>query len=180
MSRGNYDDSAAGMVARMDAVIQKNGASVSAGMSAMDGGHSYIPLNQLVDADEETDQELAQFEEQVRLETLRRLLMYLCQDGLQPLAVLKCFYAVLKAVRPDLLGGMSLEDIAVLSGDSGRATPMERIKRIYEKPLKAAGMKGTKAPHQKNASTAEKCSAAQKGNRNRRNGARKKARRRDG
>jgi hypothetical protein len=74
-----------------------------------------------------------------------------------------------KALRPQLVGGMSLEDIAVLSGDGGgRATPCDRIQRLYNERVAAAGARACRVHFQKTAGVVEKYREAQAGNANRR------------
>jgi hypothetical protein len=81
-------------------------------------------------------------------------------------------YATLKAVRPDLLHDMSMEDIAVLCGDKGRATVSARVQVVYSK--KVAKMRANaKASCQKSASGRAAMAAAAKGNTNRATGARR-------
>ena len=78
-------------------------------------------------------------------------------------------FAVAKALRAELLAGMSLADIAVLCGDGGgRATPSNRGKRLVNRPIEENTQRPAQLHYQKNASTIEKYRAAQKGNHNRR------------
>jgi hypothetical protein len=63
---------------------------------------------------------------------------------------------------------MSLDDIAVLCGDAGKATVSARIKRVFNRKLEAQGMLGCFAHFQKSPEAVEKYRAAQRGNTNRR------------
>jgi hypothetical protein len=88
--------------------------------------------------------------------------------------------ALLKTLRPSLLTVMerrngqdvpvmmSLDDIAVLCGDAGKATVSARIKRVFNRKLEAQGMLGCFAHFQKSPEAVEKYRAAQRGNTNRR------------
>lgn len=88
--------------------------------------------------------------------------------------------ALLKTLRPALLTVMerrnghdvpvmmSLDDIAVLCGDAGKATVSARIKRVFNRKLEAQGMLGCFAHFQKSPEAVEKYRAAQLGNTNRR------------
>ena len=81
--------------------------------------------------------------------------------------------AVVKAIRPKLTLNMSCAQLAVLCDDGkgrtsdGRATQSARIKRLYEEPIRKAGMRGCKAPFQKDQSAVAAYSHAQQGNQNR-------------
>lgn len=82
-------------------------------------------------------------------------------------------YCLAKALRPHLIAHMPLADIARLSGDlGGRATPTNRIKRLYNRRLEAAEAKGSYIWFQKSASAVAAMSAAQRGNSNRKRTAR--------
>jgi len=107
-----------------------------------------------------------------RLQGWRAFIHLLTVDGIHPLLVLRNFYAAVKATRPEILHDMSMEDIAILCGDGGRATVSARIKRIYNRRLEKVGDMG-RAPCQKSGEASIVFSQAQKGNKNRREGARK-------
>jgi hypothetical protein len=81
-------------------------------------------------------------------------------------------YGLAKALRPDLLGGMSLADIAVLCGDKGRATPQARIKRQVTDLMAEFFGRPQRVHFQKGVGASRACAAAQAGNRNRRRAAR--------
>jgi hypothetical protein len=76
-------------------------------------------------------------------------------------------FAIVKALRPALIGSMSLDEIAVLCGDAGKATVSARVKRLFSRRLAAQGMLGTFAHFQKSPEAVEKYRAAQIGNHNR-------------
>lgn len=109
----------------------------------------------------------------VRRQTFRGMLEFIFQSGPEPLQVLRHVFAMTKAVRPDLLGDMSLEDISIICADGGRATVSARIQRIYNGTLTKAGMKDARASFQKTGNFSE----PQKGNQNR--AGRKKSKARD-
>jgi hypothetical protein len=120
-------------------------------------------------------------EREIDLETVRTMLVELVKlmasEGHDWRRVTSMAYCIAKALRPSIIAGMSLEDIALLSGDDGgRATPQHRIKRMFNERVQTAGFKGCRVHFQKSASVVEKYRAAQQGNTNRAAGARKKKR----
>lgn len=74
-------------------------------------------------------------------------------------------YALAKALRPELIAGMSLDEISTLSGDRGRATPQNRIKRIFRDAVEAAGHRGIHTHFQKSSSASEAARVAALGRR---------------
>jgi hypothetical protein len=100
-------------------------------------------------------------------ESLRSLALLLVSQGTRPRHITGVVYCLAKTLKPELIASMSLETIAVLSGDKGRATPQARCNRIYTLLLEQAGARATRYHHQKSATTAERCRAAQMGNSNR-------------
>ena len=94
------------------------------------------------------------------------MLDYFFADGPHPVKIVK-------AIRPKLTLNMSCAQLAVLCGDGngrssdGRATQSARIKRLYEEPIRKAGMHGCKATFQKDESAVAAYSHAQLGNQNR-------------
>ncbi|CAN5460444.1 hypothetical protein BH20VER3_BH20VER3_00730 [soil metagenome] len=111
------------------------------------------------------------WEERVR--GMTGMLDYIFADGPHPLAVARRLYAIAKAIRPQCILQMSCAQLAVLCDDGkgrssdGRATVSARIKRLYEEPLRRAGMHGSKAPYQKTESASAKYRESAQGNRNR-------------
>jgi hypothetical protein len=101
------------------------------------------------------------------------LLDYLYADGPHPLVVYRRVSAIVKAVRPKLALNMSCAQLAVLCDDGkghssdGRGTQSARIKRLYEEPIRKAGMHGYKAAFQKDEEAGASYSQAQRGNQNR-------------
>ena len=107
--------------------------------------------------------------------TIASLVRLLVAEGSTWRLVTSTAFCLAKALRPHLIADMSLEDIARLSGDlGGRATPSDRIKRLYNRRLEAAGAKGSFVHFQKSASAVAAMTAAQKGNTNRRRSRSKK------
>lgn len=98
---------------------------------------------------------------------------YIFADGPHPLAASRRLYAITKAIRPKCLLDMTCEQIAVLCDDGkgrtsdGRATVSARIKRLFELPLKKAGMRGHKSSFQKTESAVEKYKESARNNQNR-------------
>ena len=98
------------------------------------------------------------------------------KHGCEAMPVLRMLYVVAKSLREDLIGGMSLESLAVLSGDGGRATVSARIIRDYNNFIESDEGKAVKAYFQKTTTVCEKYRKAQKGNKNRIEGAKKQKR----
>lgn len=100
--------------------------------------------------------------------TLGGLIRFVLVEGLRWKAAVAVVYCLAKALRPELIGHMSLEDVARLSGDlGGRATPSARIRRIYNARVSAAGMLASHASFQKSEEACRRYAAAQLGNGNR-------------
>ena len=101
-------------------------------------------------------------------QTLIRFVELLASEGKTWRNLVAVAYGLAKAFRPMLIAGMSLHDIAILSGDEGgRATPCDRIKRLVNRRIASAGAKGCNVHFQKSPETVKKYSAAQMGNTNR-------------
>jgi hypothetical protein len=151
---------------KMDAVVRKYAESLWA--SDQDGGHT--PLDALMAKEEMGTRGSAMTEEEVyrvRCEAYVWLLDFFFADGPNPLCVIRRVLSLVKAIKPELIGDMSCEDVAVLCDDTGRATVSARIKRIYTRFLEGHGAKVTKARFQKSDDAVRRYRAAQKGNRNR-------------
>lgn len=89
-------------------------------------------------------------------------------EGMEWKKAVAAHMVIMKALRPQLIGQMSLEEIAVLCGDKGKATVSARGKRLFNARLEAMGMRGTHAHYQKSPEAVEKYRKAQMGNSNRR------------
>lgn len=90
------------------------------------------------------------------------------EEGMDWKRAVSAHLVIVKALRPELIGQMSLEEIAVLCGDKGKATVSARAKRIFSRRLAEAGSAGTHAHFQKSPEAVAKYRAAQMGNTNRR------------
>lgn len=100
--------------------------------------------------------------------TISEIVKFAISQGANWKALVAVAYCMAKSFHPHLLAGMSLEHIAVLSGDEGgRATPSDRARRLYNRRVAESGAKATSVPFQKSASTVLKYAAAQQGNHNR-------------
>jgi hypothetical protein len=155
------------MIRAIDEVVQKNGAALPA--------MEYTPLHALMAIEDgELEGDEAEIRREERLAAFRALLDFFFQGGCEPLNVLRNVFAVAKAVRPGLLGDMSMDDIAVICADGGKATVSARIHRVYNGTLEAAGSTA-RASCQKGGAY----SAAQMGNGNRK-AKRRKATRKGG
>lgn len=155
------DDDAADLAEALDAVIHRY-----QGEGIVHAAAARSPLEELI-AKEDAGAGNADWEWQVRCETFNRLLAWFYADGRHPLQVLRRVYGVTKALAPQLLGDMPLDDLALLCGDGGKATVSARIRRIYNHLLEKSGQRNVQAFFQKNARTLAKYSLAQRGNRNR-------------
>jgi len=102
-----------------------------------------------------------------RHEVIGAMLDFFCADGVHPGWVLRRVFAVLKAVRPQLLGDMSLEEMGNLFGET-RAAQSWRIKKMFTDYQRGKGAKSFKAAFQKSEAAVGSYSRAQKGNTNRR------------
>jgi hypothetical protein len=100
-------------------------------------------------------------------ETIGKMIELLTSEGHRWRSVVAMCYALAKALRPHLIGGMSLADVAVLGGDGGRATPCARVRRIYNKRVEQSGAKAPLVYYQKTKGAAAAYAEAQAGNRNR-------------
>ncbi len=100
-------------------------------------------------------------------QTISAIIALLVSEAPRWKTVVACSFAMAKAYHSHLLAGMSLDDIATLCGDKGRATPSDRIKRLHNRRVEAAGAKATHVAFQKSETTVRKYSAAQLGNSNR-------------
>jgi len=101
-------------------------------------------------------------------ETIAALISFIVSEGKSWRIVTAVAYCIAKSLRPNLLAGMSLEDIATLSGDTGgRATPSARAKRLISRRMAEAGAKATHVHFQKSSETVKKYAVAQLGNHNR-------------
>lgn len=156
---------------QIDGVLYKAGITAN-GYAAT----THTPLDALLANESADDEDLAAARNEGRNEAMGKLLEYFFSEGPEPLALLRRMYAVAKAVRPHLLADMSLEDIALLSGDGGRATVSARIGRVYNLFIEQRGGGKVKAAFQKSATACGKYSEVQKGNKNRKIGAMKAAR----
>lgn len=110
-------------------------------------------------------------------QTLVGLVEFMASEGHTWRHLTAVAYCVAKALRPSLIAGMSLHDIAILSGDEGgRATPSDRGKRLFNRRLEKAGFKGCWTHYQKSPEVTEKYREAQMGNHNRQKAAKAKKR----
>ncbi len=123
------------------------------------------PLHDLVEAEEEVPEN----EFAIRLEGQNATLDYIFADGPDPRCVVQRAFALARVRRSELLLNMSLEELGLLIGET-RAAQSWRIKKIFSKVLKQAGMKGFKLSWQKSEESVAKYSEAAKGNTNRRGG----------
>jgi len=100
--------------------------------------------------------------------SFNQLCRFWVEDGFDWKRAMSAHFVIIKSLRPELIGQMSLDDMAVLCGDKGKATVSARVKRIFSRRLENMGMRGTHAHFQKSPAAVEKYRAAQMGNSNRR------------
>lgn len=167
---------AADVQSRMDSIIYKNADAIAGGAQAHAGR---TPLDELLSKEAgsaDGDEGSAVDMEYARQEIFHGLLGFFFADGCEPINVVRRVYSVVKAVRPDLIGDMSLEDMAVLLADGGRATVSARIKRVYNCLLddNSEHSGKSRAWFQKSETARAAYQAVQQGNSNRSKGRRKK------
>ena len=127
------------------------------------------PLTELIAAEEQA----AAAAGLGRGDVLKRMLQFFYADGQHPGAVVRRVFAVAKAIDPDLLGHMTLEDVGEMLGET-KAAQSWRVKKIFSGYQKQAGARGFKASFQKSEDACVAMSRAQRGNKNR-SGKRKNA-----
>ena len=127
---------------------------------------TYTPLSALLACEDGSDEDARQ----ARSEVLGMLIDYAMQDGAHPAKVMKNFYAIVHALRPQALPGeWTCKDFGDLFGET-KAAHSWRVKKLFDRRLKERGARPIKARFQKPASATPKYAAAQKGNSNRRHG----------
>jgi hypothetical protein len=151
---------------RMDAAVRKYADALWT--SDQDGGHT--PLDALMRKEEESARVAGLDEEEIfriRCEAYVWLLDFFFADGPNPLEVIRRVLSTVKAIKPELIGDMSCEDLAILCDDTGRATVSARVKRVYSRFLVEHGATVTKARFQKSDAAVARYRQAQMGNKNR-------------
>lgn len=121
---------------------------------------THTPLDDLIAAEERAEMEGG------RGDTLAQMLRFFYADGMHPGCVLRRVFAVAKAIKPELVGDMSLEELALMFGET-KAAQSWRIKKIFSDYQRQAGVKGFKASFQKSEAAVAAYSRAQRGNKNR-------------
>ncbi len=120
------------------------------------------PLSELLTS------ELVDTEQDMRasVETFLRFIDFCGQDGPHPAAVLKNFYAVVHAIRPQALGQafgkMTCADYAMLFGET-RAAHSWRVKKIFSRFVKSRNAAAGKAGFQKSATATRTFARIRKG-----------------
>lgn len=99
---------------------------------------------------------------------------FVMKHGTDALSTLRMLYVVVKALKEELIGGMSLHSLAALSCDKGRQTTSARVLRDYNRFVEGDSGVIVKAPYQKSEKTVQKYREAQKGNKNRIKGRRRR------
>jgi hypothetical protein len=154
-----------------DMALVRLGDSQVTGLAAYDQA-SRTPLDALMAAEEGEGADV----DGIRLQTYRRLIAFFFRHGPRPVSVAKNVWAVAAHFHPQLLrGGPTLEAVAREFGET-RAAASARGKKVINQTIDAAnGRPGSyRAPHQKSAETVERSREAARGNRNRKEAARRK------
>lgn len=121
---------------------------------------NHTPLDALIEADERCQ------EQEGLGSVLQRMMLFFFADGAHPGVVLRRVYAVAKAIEPAMINHMSLEELALMFGET-KAAQSWRLKRIFSDYQRHSGLKGFKARFQKSESARAAYSRAQRGNKNR-------------
>lgn len=133
------------------------------GFEAVD---TVTPVDAIEPEEDSTDQQ------KVRDEAFRKLLGYFFEDGPHPGVVMRRVYATAWALAPEMIGHMSQRDLAKLFDETPAAVSW-RVKKMFDGYLAAAGMRGRLAG-QKSDSARASYSRAQRGNKNRKCGKRRR------
>lgn len=150
--------------ARIASVLARKAAQL--GYEAGPSVTTYTPLSALLASEEDADED----ERQARSQVLGMLIDFTMQDGAHPAKVMKNFFALVHALRPQALPGKwTCQDFADLFGET-KAAHSWRVKQLFGPRLEARGARPIKARFQKAASSTPNYSKAQQGNRNRRHG----------
>ena len=150
--------------ARIESVLARKAHQL--GYDAGASVTTYTPLSALLASEEASDEDARQ----ARSEVLGMLIDYALQDVAHPAKVMKNFYAIIHALRPQALPGeWTCKDFGDLFGET-KAAHSWRVKKLFERRLKERGARPIKARFQKIAGASLKYSAAQQGNTNRRHG----------
>lgn len=135
----------------------------------------YISLAQALRVDIDTGQNFGESDIQERLDAFRAFLAYISQEGRASLGEqFKNYCAIVRKVRPDLLGNMSQTDLSKLLGETKAAVSAREI-RVVEGLARHAGVQGFQfLGGSKSPETRRRSAQAAKGNTNRRTGAQRK------
>ncbi len=157
-SAGGRGRGAGEVAVRLENVMRKVWSS--GGVDERGDGHVSLKGLLEVEGDSEWDG--------VRQAVFGELVRVFYEDGNGALPVVRRVYAIAKALRPSLICRMSLENMAWLCADGGRATQSARVKRVYNWLVGLWCTSGqVRASFQKSASASERYRAAQMGNQNR-------------
>lgn len=105
---------------------------------------TYTPLAALLSREEGDDEEAMR----IKIETFNRFIDYCMQNGPHPGAVMRNFYALVHALRPEAALNMTCKEHAMLFGQT-KAAHSWRVKQIFTGYLKESGAKAFKAGFQK-------------------------------
>ncbi|MDF3058529.1 MAG: hypothetical protein K0R17_2744 [Rariglobus sp.] len=112
---------------------------------------NYTPLSALLAAEDgEDDEELMR----ARMEVFNRFIDFCVQDGAHPGAVMRNFYAIVHALRPEALRDLTCEEYGKLFGETKQAHSW-RVKQIFSGYMRKQGAGGFKARFQKSETAVE-------------------------
>jgi len=136
------------------------------------GVAGYISIGDLISRDLDSGAELDERTREIRKDTLRGLMLFVCQDGVRNWDLTcKNVIAVIQAVAPEILDdeGMTDADLARIWGETRAATNARS--RKLERYLESRGVRGASLrPGAKGKETRERNREAAEGNRNRKKG----------
>ncbi len=119
------------------------------------------PLDDLLAKEEPADVQ------EERREALGAMMRFFFADGPHLGCVVRRVFAIGKAITPELIAHMTVEELAQMF-DETKAAQSWRIKKIFSDYQRDRGVKGFKAPFQKSEESRAAFSRAQRGNTNRR------------
>lgn len=134
-----------------------------------DGVYETTPADEMIRREESVDRE----EWAIRVEAFRQVLEFCFQQGPHPGHVVRRVFCLAKAFAPELVLNMGVRDLGRMFGESHGCWSW-RLKQVVVDFVKVRSGQTMNMPYQKSAEARAKYSEAQMGNRNRRNGERKK------
>lgn len=142
-----------------------------------DGIYENTPVDDLIRKEDSGECGLDEIDREremaIRMEAFRELLGFLFSQGPCPGHVCRRVFCLAKAFAPELILNMGVRDLGKLFGES-HGTWQWRVKQVVQGFVKKQTGQDLHLGYQKSAESSAKYSQAQKGNKNRSNGERKK------